>query len=370
MNFKSGSKGFLRIGKYDVQSKYVTQENSQKYRDSGFTFKLYSLITFLFLGTVGCINWLVDPLWYSHGNIVTGKNFAFNERISKTNLFLKTKDKENYDCVILGSSRAIALRPSNFQENSCFNYALKGGTIEDFVNYAQFLQEAGLNPQKVYIGIDGSNFVAEKRTERQPFDIEKVATRSLLHAYLSADVLLFSVMTLLGISPDPGNYYDRDFELVDFNNPPVYKAQFYKPLEPQQCDLSLVQPFANLRKIFPDAEFIGYVPPRSAWSMVNDTYGRDLMDCYLAAFYQIGQKYDAMYDFSVPSEVTKNPDNTFDGSHYSVTVNNEIAAILQGKSNNFGIKVDELSYEDYHHLYMKEIKQFLTENDQLERWRE
>ena len=144
-------------------------------------------------------------------------------------------------------------------------------------------------------------------------------------------------MTLLGISPDPGNYYDRNFEPVDFTDPPIYTPGFYKPDSQQKCDLSSVKTFANLRNIFPNAKFIGYVPPRSAWSMINDTYGRGLMDCYLLGFHQLSQSYDVMYDFSAPSEITRNPDNTFDGSHFSVTVNNKIADVLQNKSNeDFG----------------------------------
>ncbi len=368
MNFKTVAQGILN-GSQDRNSQATSETVIKPKPKSKFSFKLYALITTILLGTVGGINWLIDPLWYSRGNILTGKNFAFNERITKSNVFLRTKDEVNYDCVILGSSRVIALRASNFKNNKCFNYAIKGGEIEDFVDYAQFLQETGLNTQKVYIGVDGLNFVVKNRRKRETFDINTVATQSPAQAYLSADVFTFSLMTLLGISPDPGNYYDRNFEPVDFDNPPKYQPAFYKSLPPQQCDLSIVQAFADLRKIFPNAEFIGYVPPRSAWSMVNDTYGRDLMDCYLQAFHQLSQSYDAMYDFSVPSEITKNPDNTFDGSHYSVKVNDKIAAILQGQEENFGLRVDQYSFEDYRRLYLAQMRKFLADNNQLKRWK-
>ncbi|MGF1541072.1 MAG: hypothetical protein ACFCU5_11580 [Pleurocapsa sp.] len=368
MNFKTVAKGILKSSKnkHDLATAETTALAQSK---SKFSFKLYVLITTLLLGTVAGINWLVDPLWYRSGNIVTGKNFAFNERITKSNVFLRTKEEINYDCVILGSSRVIAMKVSNFQDNKCFNYGMKGGEIEDFVDYAKFLKEVGLNPQKVYIGVDGLNFVAKERKNREPFDINQVATQSPLQAYLSADVFMFSVMTLLGVSPDPGNYYDRNFEPVDFDNPPQYRPDFYRPLPPQKCDLSIVKPFADLRTIFPNAEFIGYVPPRSAWSIVNDTYGRDLMDCYLQAFYQLSQVYDAMYDFSVPSEITKNPQHTFDGSHYSVKVNDKIAAIVQGKEPSFGLRVDNYDYEQYHQLYFGQIREFLAENNQMQRWK-
>lgn len=368
MSFKSDTIEFLKLGKRKT-SETPAPKPLPETKEPKFSFGLYGLITSLLLGSVAAINWAIDPLWYSHGNILTGQNFAFNERISKINLFLRTKDRENYDCIILGSSRVTNLRTSEFTSNNCFNYALKGAEIPDFVNYANFLQEQGIDPKVVYVGVDGLNFVEKERTEPQATPIENLQTGSLLEAYLSADVLLFSAMTLLGVSPDPGNYYDRDFEPADFPNPPTYEPEFYKPASLQRCDLSSVETFKSLKKFFPNAKFIGYVPPRSAWSMVNDTYGRGLMDCYLSAFYQLSTSYDAMYDFSIPSEVTKDPSYTHDGSHYSVAINNRIAEILQGKpQDSFGIRIDRYSFEEYRKIYWQKLQGFLAENNQLQRW--
>ena len=262
-----------------------------------------------------------------------------------------------------------ALRKSEFTNHNCFNYALKGAELPDFVDYANFINNQGIEPDIVYIGIDGLNFVEKERKEQQPIEVESLQTKSPLEAYLSADVLLFSAMTLLGLSPDPGNFYDQNFEPVDFANPPTYDPKFYNPAELQRCDLSSVETFASLQEFFPNAKFVAYVPPRSAWSIVNDTYGRGLMDCYLLAFHELSQRFDAMYDFSIPSAVTKNPDNTFDGSHYSVTVNNRIAKILQGESDDtFGIRVDQYNFDDYRAIYRQKLREFLAENDQLKRW--
>lgn len=368
MNFKSAAVGFLKLGKRRVPEMSVPPL-ARKNKNTKFSFSLYVLVTSFLLGSVAGINWLIDPLWYSHGNMLTGKNFAFNERITKTNLFLRTKDKVDYDCIILGSSRVTTLRKSEFTKYNCFNYALKGAEIPDFVSYANFIKSQGIDPKIVYVGIDGLNFVEKERKEQQPVTIQSLQTKSSLEAYFSADVLLFSAMTLLGVSPDPGNFYDQNFEPVDFENPPTYNPQFYKPASLQKCDLSPIETFASLKEFFPNAKFVGYVPPRSAWSMVNDTYERGLMDCYLSAFYELSQRFDAMYDFSIPSEVTKNPANTFDGSHYSVVVNNRIAKILQSESvDNFGIRVDNYNFETYRSIYRQQLRTFLVEKNELERW--
>ena len=70
--------------------------------------KIYLPLVTTILVLAGAINWLIDPLWYNKGNRITGRNFSFNERISKTNLLLNS-DTRTYDCLILGSSRTTLL---------------------------------------------------------------------------------------------------------------------------------------------------------------------------------------------------------------------------------------------------------------------
>ena len=369
MNSKSAATEFHKLGKHLTSKRSASRPAQNKNSNSKFSFSIYGLVTALMLGSVAAINWAIDPLWYNKGNVLTGKNFPFNERITKTNLFLRTKEQANYDCIILGSSRVTALKASEFTDKTCFNYAFKGGEINDFVNYANFLQEEGVDPEIVYVGVDGLNFVEKERTEQRLTTVKNLQTKSFVEAYLSADVLLFSAMTMLGLSPDPANYYDRNFEPADFDNPPAYNPEFYKPNSPQRCDPSYIETFKSLKEFFPNAKFVGYVPPRSAWSMIDDTYGRGLMDCYLTAFYQISQSYDAMYDFSIPSEVTKNPAYTHDGSHYSVATNNRIAKILQGQpTESFGVRIDRYSFDEYRTIYRQELQKFLADNDRLQLW--
>ncbi len=336
-----------------------------------FSFKIYSFVASGLIGTVGLTNWLIDPLWYSQGNQITGQNFPFNERISKTNLILNTKDK-NYNCLILGSSRVIALKASKFKNESCFNYSFKGGWADDFVEYAQFAKDQGINPETVYVGVDGFNFVKENKFNEQGSAASQSATPSIFQAYFSLDVLTFSAMTILGMSPDSANYYNNNFEIEEFENPPEYKPSFYEPLEAQSCDLSRVEVYGKLKEIFPNAKLVGYVPPRSAWAVVLETYDRDLTNCELEGIYQVAQIYDEMYDFSIPSSITKEPDHTYDGSHFTPEINDLVAKIMQGKKDDdlFGIRVDNYRLNQYKSIYKREIKTFLEEQNQIQRWEE
>ena len=103
MNFKSATEGFLKLGRRIPPEMSVPQID-KKEKATRFSLGLYGLVTSLLLGSVAGFNWLMDPLWYSRGNSLTGENYAFNERITKTNVFLRTKDQENYNCIVLGSS--------------------------------------------------------------------------------------------------------------------------------------------------------------------------------------------------------------------------------------------------------------------------
>src|SRR5580704_946052 len=58
-------------------------------------------------------NALIDPLWYFDGNVVTGVNYAFNERLAKMNRLLPRL--QQYDCLILGSSTAAVLPQRQFR---------------------------------------------------------------------------------------------------------------------------------------------------------------------------------------------------------------------------------------------------------------
>ncbi len=325
-----------------------------------FDFRIYSAVSATLIGVVGAVNWLIDPLWYGQGNRLTGQNFAFNERISKTNQFLKTKT-QNYDCLILGSSRVIMLRASRFENQNCFNYSFKGGSVDEFIEYAQFAKDQGIQPNTIYVGVDGYNFVKEEKFNKEGSQLEKVKQTSFYHAYFSLDVLTFSAMTILGMSPGPVNYYNQAFEVEEFNQKPTYNPAFYPPQPPQECDLSRVQLYQQLKDIFPQAKWVGYVPPRSAWSVVNETYERKLMSCYLEGFYQVAQRYDHLYDFSIPSNITKDPKNTWDGSHFSNAINDQITDKLQGKSIEFGVQVDQQSYEEYRSRYLRELITFMEE---------
>jgi len=327
--------------------------------------KGHFLVSTVLLSIVGFINYIVDPLWYNQGNQINKINLAVNERLSKTNLYLNLKNT-NYDCLIFGSSRVTLLNSKSLKNNKCFNYAFSGGTIEEFVKYAEYVKQKGANPKKIYLGVDAYNFAPEHKIRS---NVVVSQPKPIYQPYLfSSDNLNFSIRAIRGDYNLP-RFYNQEFQVRVVDNAPKYKPELSKSISKESCNLSRVDYYEKLREVFPKAEFISYVPPISAWEVFKKSYSRGLMNCQLKGIHQVSQFFDKMHDFSYVSSVTTNIDNTYDGSHFYPKVNDKIAEILEGKQSTFGIRVDNMNLNNYQEFHQKRLKEFLDEQGKEELWR-
>lgn len=282
------------------------------------------------------VNLLVDPLWYLHGNLVTGVNFAFNERVAKLNQLLPRM--QDYDCLIMGSSRTTLLPERRFAGHHCFNLAFSGGRINEFLLYAHYLRERGFAPSLLIVGVDPFDFRGPMPDPDVPDFIRADAEPpSLLRTYLSLDALDFSIRTLEDDSPHH-RYYDRDLNCrievrARVYRPPRVLTPFPNPTEIHSERAAL---YLQLRRMFPTARAIGYVPPVSAWTIARISLSGDL-NGYLTALDHIAPGFDEFLDFGIPSAITATTSDTLDGSHYSEAVNARIAVALQSGEPEPGV---------------------------------
>jgi hypothetical protein len=308
---------------------------------------------FVVLGGVLAFNITVDPLWYGNGNQVTGYNYGFDERLSKTLRFLKAPAK--YDCVFFGSSRGTVLDVSRIQNAHCFNYAIPGAILSEMSAFARYVRAKAPPPKEVVIGIDNFEFGTVDMPNETPSYVSGLAEPpSRLSRYLSA----MSVKALLGDGeanrlysssfvnepPSPDGSYDPKKDLL---LPPTalpygeVMLHGYGPFVPAKAAALDV-----FRKIFPASTIVGYATPVSSYQIVRELRNGHL-DAYLDAIYDASLRFDRFIDFSIPSYVTENPLNTRDGSHFSAEVNAEIAEALGGATPRFGILVTGLGREAY-----------------------
>ncbi len=308
----------------------------------------------LVLGALG-LNLAVDPLWYGAGNRLTGRNYEFNERVSKAHLFLQAP--ERYDCLILGSSTATIVHPSLMAPRHCFNFAFSAGVVGEFVAYARWLRAHGARPSLVIVGADYVNF--DPAVDRQ-VDVPDFVARGALppprrESYLSLDALLWSVLAVLDQSPYP-KYYDARFEVIVRPDAGTFDPEGLS-IRPRVLDPARVERFRALRAFFPEARFVAWMPPLSAWHVAELERTGALPD-YLRSLHALTTTFDEVYDFALPSEVTGRVEDTYDGRHYGNAVNARVTRRLAGAEDSFGLRVDGLSLEAYGERYTEALRAF------------
>lgn len=329
--------------------------------------KLYFAVIATILLFVGGVNFLVDPLWYGAGNHLTGINLPWNERIAKTNQFLKHVD--DYDCLIFGTSRTTLLNSDALKHNRCFNYSFGGAKIEELVTYANYAKQQGAQPTKVYLEVDPESF--NRRKNPQVFSEVSQPLPAYRAYFFSFNAFLLSIRTLAGGYDFP-RLYDRQFQVRLAKNIRRYEPIFaLENVRNYGCDLDRIDFYRALRQAFPNAQFIGFIAPKSAWRLYSEQYGNGLLNCQLAGIYQLARtnQYAAIYDFAVPSKLTTRTDNTYDGTHYYPNVLDQVANVLEGRQSSPGIRVNQDSLETYQQLYAVQLREFLAKAGQSNLWR-
>ena len=316
--------------------------------------------TFVMTGVlVFGFNALIDPLWYAGGNKLFARNFAFNERLAKTNLLLAA-GAATYDCLVLGSSRVTLLDGGRVNGYRCFNYAFSAGHIGEFIAFARYAKHRGLSPRLVIVGVDAENF-AERvawNTDVPDFVSALAPSPSIWRSYLTLDAFLLSLRTSYNVSP-LARYYDRQF-VVDVL--PERRAYQYLPgvvaaMVGGRYGERHVAQYRALRAVFPDARFIGFVPPVSALVVARRRDAGSL-DGLLDANYAARDAFDTLYDFSPPSETTSDRRNHYDDSHFLPEIYDRIADGLNGDDAGFGLDLGTLSRAEYGRAYAEGLARF------------
>lgn len=325
--------------------------------------------TWVYLGTVVCaavavalvcfgVNALVDPLWYFRGNVLTGVNYAFDERTAKMIRFVPRMT--DYDCLLIGSSHTALLHERSIESHRCFNLGFAHGRVAEFLAYAKYIRARGFRPTLILVNVDLYDFQDLPDALTIP-DFIRMGDDppSALRTYLSLDALNFSLRTLRGAFPNH-LIYDPAAQLhiipkVKPYRPPHHLAA---PVKPPLFHSNLVAAFAELRQVFPEACAIAWVPPISAWTIAQLQLD-GMLGAYLEALRNISLHYDELLDFSVPSEVTASTTNTFDGIHYIDAVNARVLAALISGRPDFGVDWRRQSASEIAALYQARLAELV-----------
>jgi hypothetical protein len=113
--------------------------------------------------------------------------------------------------------------------------------------------------------------------------------------------------------------------------------------------------YEALHAIFPQALFVGYAPPISAWAIAE--YQRiGWLRSYTGALWRVAGVFDRFTDYSVPSPLTRDPANTYDGTHYSEGTNAGIAADLLTDPAATALDLKALTGEQMQEAYRRRLR--------------
>jgi hypothetical protein len=321
----------------------------------------------LIVGACFVFNCLVDPLWYLKGNLLTGVNYPFNERLATVIRFLPRLG--DYDCVIFGTSRGSLLPEEKIDGYRCYNLSVSDGQASEYLLYAKYLREHRFAPRLIIVDVKRAEFIGPEQTVEVPDFIRAGgAPPSILASYVSLDALDFSIRTLRGDAPHH-RYYDADFHAqLEVRS----KRHHYDPkgaFEPQPPPFDVhaerAAAYIELRRLFPEARAVAYIPPESAWRIAGFSRTGQL-DAYLAVIAQVAAAYDEFLDFSIPSALTESKEGTYDGSHYMRAVNARVLAGLMANQSDLAVDWRKEDVAAITALYHKRLAQFMETTTEAE----
>lgn len=314
------------------------------------------------VGLCLAVNLICDPLWYSGGTKVGRFNLAYNERLSKLIRFRSFAKRP--DCLVFGNSRSTLLQTRNWTAIPCYNFAFSGGRLSEYASYARYLADDGYSPRRVIIGY-GIEDLRNPPAHVDAFVLDHEPPPSPFESYVSLDAFEASIKTVLQIYPID-RVYTHDFDCVPVPDHGLYSPPPLRPPGPDDSDSFVPQVLDHLktiRKAFPRAKLVTFVPPVSAWRTAQLDRDGELDDA-LRLLHAGAQQSDETYDFMVPSSITTDPKATYDGSHYLLPANEKVASILQGgpaaagTKSEFVVDLERTSLDDYLELYEQRLASF------------
>lgn len=326
--------------------------------------KVFTLISLLFLLFIGMINYIVDPLWvFSHNNSFNAMQESFNERQQKINK-IYFNGSDDYDTLLLGSSRTTYINQHNFIGMKVFNMGAGNmfpNEYEGFINSIKKIR--GKEFKYIILGMD---FFASNanETKHKQANLYVSKSKELFYQYkmlLGLNTLEYSIKNIFNSFQHPSIYYRRD-------NVRIHKIIDYKKRE-ENFQISLqkhINTFKNkysynklllplLQKIKnenPNTKFIIFTTPATA-QLLESTLGEcNRFNDYSQWLRDIVSVFGQVYHFYDFNSITVNNKNYPDDEHYYPYIGKMIATKISNLSHSsvpddFGIILSNDNINDY-----------------------
>jgi hypothetical protein len=319
---------------------------------------IFAATVLMLLGAMLAVNVAVDPLWYFRGNRLTHRNLALDERLSKAILLDRMSKKPN--CVLFGTSVATLMNDADgVAEDNCFNFAVSAGRPSEFQAFAEWMAKRGTTPRTVILAVDASMLIPSNEPDSLPDFIRKgEGVPTPIASYVSFGALRFSADTLFDPDKRP-RYYDGHFNSKVIATKPYDPRVRHKYLDfigsfRQEPVLEAISAF---RSTWPGVRVYCYVPPFTP-GYVSALEQAGMLAQYTRTMWEIAQRCDSFRDFAIPSDLSDNPNLTYDGVHYIPKANARAAAAFHGNGDLPQSNINGMSPGQYLRAYESALQRF------------
>ncbi len=338
--------------------------------------KLWISLVFTATIAVVSLNYVIDPLWvFSHSNSLNNKQPVFNERQQKTNKFyfgLANKTTQQYDALMIGSSRGAMFDQNDFTDMKLFNYSANNMAPWEYAGWIEVAKQIkGSDFKNIVIALDF--FSAQGGLDEKAIDPEKqpqsylIRAQKSLYPYrslLSLDTAKNAFNGLMKSIRSPGvEYYDRQNVKYASQVPAEQRDEYIQwNLADHQKDFGENYQYKtdwpdlleNLKAQNPTSNFIILTTPVSkVWfdEFINPTHLND----YKRWLKDTVQVFKKVHHFMDVNSVTENLDNFFDAHHVYKNITQIMAKKVSGDNgvsnkslpDDFGVILTPENIEAY-----------------------
>lgn len=324
---------------------------------------------------IALLNYFIDPLWtFSHTNFFNAKQRDFNERHQKSN-YLFFNRMQNYNGILLGSSRSTFIQQTDFKGMDIFNYAMNSMwpfEYEHYINFAKNIK--GKDLDYIIIGADfyGTMNPIDLNFKEPAYYLTQ--TQSSFYRYkmlFNLDILQQSLKTIkLNILNKSKIFYDRNvikYQLT-VNNSEFIKRYTTNIIRHTSTFTDSKYVYNNnyidiLKKIKsqnPNSKFIVFTSPISADLFASIMLYTNRLNEYHQWLNNLIDIFGEVYCFMGINSITINLNNYPDDDHFYPYIGGYIANKLslypnEQIPNDFGILLNKSNIT----YYINEQKKYL-----------
>lgn len=344
--------------------------------DKKFTWIILIVFAILTTGVVGT-NFLIDPMWhYTHAHELNDVQKVINEREQKT-AELKYQD-EDFDTILIGSSRSTYISPKSFGEWNVYNYSVANLSMREYQSMMMYAEKTNdISVERFILGVDFFKSSEKEAGIAQSINnYESKVDTSFYRAknLLSLDLLDYSIENIQLSSNDKiseDRLYNR------------HNTAFAKKLTEQEIQKGTAQKIIRFKQEFygtnykyysrykeimqkieltsPASEKIVYTTPIST-ELFKALVETDLLDEYEIWLRDLVEVFGGVWNFMYPNTITNNIMNYYDGHHFYPEVGDLIANRISSTNEtsipqDFGVYVTDENIDEHIEFIKSQVKE-------------